>query len=298
MPIMYSVLFFYLSLGNEVYFAFKQYGSLTDKSHCSSPLWSTYLRNELDEAVIIWQGAKIEECRVVRPFEETGQMCVRIVTNNISCDQNVTLTLFNQPLGDLVIMTYLVGCNVNPVQCLVFKSNVMFKIKAPNEIATHNDAYRLRLEIIVTLLPTITKDVWTVTAEYLLKNYEGVCKIPVDRPDIYFVTLEYCLIYKCSTLVDCIAAYNYDLLYEFNINRYSTPATPRLHIDDNHDNHDNHDNYDNHEKHDNHDNNDHQELPTTESKLGIFKIIRLVVLMKVLLVKGDLEQSLGKDSTC
>lgn len=79
-------------------------GSLTDKSHCSSPLWSTYLRNELDEAVIIWQGAKIEECRVVRPFEETGQMCVRIVTNNISCDKNVTLTLFNQPLGDLVIM--------------------------------------------------------------------------------------------------------------------------------------------------------------------------------------------------
>ncbi|XP_052095230.1 uncharacterized protein LOC127730741 [Mytilus californianus] len=225
MPTKYSVLFFFLVLVNENYFAFKQYRSLTDKSHCSNPLKAVFLRNESDEAVITWQGGVIQGCRIsVRPWEETAnsdQMCLSIVTNNIPCDKNVTLSFITKQ--DLKTTIYLVGCNVKPVKCMIFKTVVMIKVSAPYENATRKDTFQLRLKIVVSLIPTITeKDVSPkdVTTEHL-DEINGVCQIPVNTPNILLLSLKYCLTYRCSTLVDCISAFIWDVTNDFD------PATPR-----------------------------------------------------------------------
>ncbi|XP_071157464.1 uncharacterized protein [Mytilus edulis] len=249
MPTKYSVLFFFLVLANEKYFTFLQFRSLTDKSHCSYPLRLIFLRNELDEARITWQGGIIEDCSIsVRPSEETTnieQMCLAIDVNNIPCDKNVTLKFINRPEGNDDVMTYLVGCNVKPVECLPFKSNVIIKINAPYEIATHNDVFRLRLEIFVYLLTTTGNDVsqTAVTTETLgLTN--GVCQLPVDTPGIPFLSLEYC--YKCSSpLFDCIRAYMENVKNGFD-------GTQR------------------------HDNHGHHDSQTTDSKLDVNSIIAII----------------------
>ncbi|XP_063422191.1 uncharacterized protein LOC134706822 [Mytilus trossulus] len=255
----YSVLFFFLALVNEKYIAFIQYRSLTDKSHCSKPLRTIDLRYDLDAAEITWQGGIIEDCSInVKPLDETDNLRLELAANNIPCDKNVTVSFVNSPLGDHKDVTYVVGCNVNPVMCMVFKSNVMITVNAPHAIATQNDLFRLRLEIIVSLLPKITEDVSTVTSEHLVKNYDGVCQLPVDRPDVYFLAIEYCVIYKCSIIDDCIASFNWDIQDDFKILRFTTPDTPRLYNEDNHDYH------------------DHHELPTTESKLDVNSIIAII----------------------
>ncbi|XP_063422188.1 uncharacterized protein LOC134706820 [Mytilus trossulus] len=243
----YSVLFFFLALANEKYFAFIQFRSLTDKSHCSKPLRTIFLRNESDEAVITWQGGIIEDCSIsVRPHKETNieQMCLAIYINNIPCDKNVTLKFINRPVGDDAVKTYLVGCNVKPVDCLPFKSLVIINVDAPYEIATYNDFFRLRLEIVVYLLPTIGNDVSQrdPTTE-TLGTTNGVCQLPVDSPGIALLSLEYC--YKCSPLAECLRAYMWNVKNGFD-------GTQR------------------------HDNRGHHESHTTDSKLDVNSIIAII----------------------
>ena len=123
------------------------------------------------------------------------------------------------------------------MECLPFQSKVIIKANAPYVTVSYNDSFRLRLEIVVTLLSSIGNDVskTDVTTETLgLTN--GGCQLPVDTPGISFLSLEYC--YKCSPLVECSAAFIWNVKNGFDV--------PQRH-----------------------DNNGHHESHTTDSKLGI-----------------------------